>query len=254
MLNLADRWAHLVQSHNHALIDFCAVQLVSFVSFWCFASAFVLVDVFCPNFSARHKLQAAGKQPTREEIVECLRVVGRNQLLSTFVGVGLYLSGRPSPYSFSPRLPGLGEIIRDVILCALIREVLFYYSHRLFHHRAIYAPIHKLHHRFTAPIALAAQYAHPVEHYVANVIPVALPPQLLRVHAVTWWIFLATQLMETSMVHSGYDFFAGVARMHDLHHESSRVNYGTVGLLDWLHGTWSSKSTRAEDDSLRKKD
>lgn len=38
-------------------------------------------------------------------------------------------------------------------------------------------------------------------------------------------------------MHSGYDFFAGLARKHDSHHEKFMVNFGTVGLLDWVHST-----------------
>lgn len=47
-------------------------------------------------------------------------------------------------------------------------------------------------------------------------------------------------------MHSGYDF-AG-ARMHDLHHEKFRVNYGALGLLDWVFGTdvvgWDRKQVK----------
>ncbi|KAH7090054.1 hypothetical protein BKA62DRAFT_586752, partial [Auriculariales sp. MPI-PUGE-AT-0066] len=91
--------------------------------------------------------------------------------------------------------------------------------------------------RFTAPIALSAQYAHPVEHIVANLLPIALPAQILRIHALTWYAFLAAELLETSIVHSGFDFFARLAEFHDLHHELFRVNFGAVGVLDWYHGT-----------------
>lgn len=41
----------------------------------------------------------------------------------------------------------------------------------------------------------------------------------------------------TATVHSGFDFFGGKARMHDLHHEKFNLNYGSLGLLDWVHGT-----------------
>lgn len=86
-------------------------------------------------------------------------------------------------------------------------------------------------------MALASQYAHPVKHLVANALPVALPPLALRAHVVVAWAFVAAQLLETALVHSGYDVLAGAARRHDRHHERFNVYFGGIGLLDWLHGT-----------------
>jgi sterol desaturase/sphingolipid hydroxylase (fatty acid hydroxylase superfamily) len=71
----------------------------------------------------------------------------------------------------------------------------------------------------------------------ANVIPIALPPQILKSHILTNWAFLAFELLETATVHSGYDFLAGSAKKHDLHHEKFLVNFGSLGVLDWVHGT-----------------
>lgn len=38
-----------------------------------------------------------------------------------------------------------------------------YFAHRGLHHKSIYKHIHKLHHEFSAPFGLAAEYAHPIE-------------------------------------------------------------------------------------------
>lgn len=41
-----------------------------------------------------------------------------------------------------------------------------------------------MHHKFTAPIAPSAEYAHPIEHLVANVIPIIAGTPFLS------WVFV----------------------------------------------------------------
>ena len=55
------------------------------------------------------------------------------------------------------------------------------------------------------------------------------------------------------MVHSGYDFFAGKAKFHDEHHERFNLNYGSIGFLDWLHGTDKLRS-KGKGKAKAKKD
>ena len=40
-----------------------------------------------------------------------------------------------------------------------------------------------------------------------------------------------------NLLHSGYDFLAGAARMYDVHHESFVINFRSLGVLDWVHVT-----------------
>ncbi|EAW11747.1 sterol desaturase family protein [Aspergillus clavatus NRRL 1] len=241
-------WKYIVASYPTQGIEFVGTLLVQVASFWLPCFGYLCLDVLFPSYSRRHKLQPAPKQPSRSEIWHCFVVVTQNQLLSSCLHLfQIYVLKRgASSYRIESSLPSPSEFVRDFALSLLLREALFYYSHRFLHRPSFYARIHKRHHRFTAPIALAAQYAHPIEQVFANALPISLPPQILGSHILTFWAFLAYELFNTATVHSGYDFFKSKAKMHDLHHEKFNLNYGSIGLLDWLHGT-DKLETRRKD-------
>jgi len=228
-------WRYLLQHYTPKTIGFFGTLLVQLICFWAVCAIYISLPYLFPSFSARHKLQKLEKQPTIAEIRECCGVVLRNQLVT--ISVQLALIGKPPLFRCDLILPGPAEVIRDITFGVIIREILFYYTHRSFHHPSIYSVIHKPHHRFTAPVALSAQYGTITEHLLANVMPILLPPMILDSHLVTFFVFMGLELAKSAAVHSGYDFLAMSARHHDLHHEKSIVNFGLIGLLDWLHKT-----------------
>ncbi|KAJ5493354.1 hypothetical protein N7539_002100 [Penicillium diatomitis] len=243
-------WAETVATYSAQRIEFVGTFMIQILFFWLPSMLYLSLDVLAPRFSQHHKIQPAPKQPTRSDIVRCFSVVTQNQILSSALHLALiYLSkrsGSGTSYRVTTALPTITEFIRDIAISLVLREALFYYSHRLLHVPFLYRRIHKKHHKFTAPIALAAQFAHPVEQIFANALPISLPPQLLYSHILTFWAYLAWELFNTATVHSGYDFFHNKARMHDLHHENFNLNYGSIGLFDWLHGTDTLGKTHRE--------
>ncbi|KAH0590476.1 hypothetical protein H2248_000625 [Termitomyces sp. 'cryptogamus'] len=249
---LTSKWEELLLHYSPTSLEFYGTLVIQLIFFWLTSAAYVVLPSIYPDFSARHKLQTQLKQPQPSELWDCLTIVARNQTVSTLLHIAILKLGtsldRPPSYRFDTVLPSPSEITRDLAVGLIIREIMFYYTHRLLHHPALYPSIHKRHHRFTAPVALAAQYASVTEHIVANILPISLPLMIMHSHIVTFWIFLALELVETATVHSGYDFFARSAKRHDLHHEKFLVNFGTIGLLDWVHGT--SKGRDVKDKTV----
>lgn len=234
-------WSNVVASHSPFTIDIVGTLVIQVVFWWIPSAIYVSLDSLFPDFAARHKIQPALKQPTGADIRYAVYVSLRNQLLVLAIHVSLILvsitTNRPSPFKVTATLPDLGSFIYDFAVCVIAREILFYYSHRLFHIPSLYRRIHKIHHKFKAPVSFASQYAHPIEHLIANTLPIALPPAAINTHILTMWVFLAWQLLETTTVHSGYDFFGGAAKRHDRHHERFDVYFGGLPWLDWVHGT-----------------
>eukprot|EP01012_Entosiphon_sulcatum_P003081 TRINITY_DN10849_c0_g1_i1.p1 TRINITY_DN10849_c0_g1~~TRINITY_DN10849_c0_g1_i1.p1 ORF type:complete len:280 (+),score=40.23 TRINITY_DN10849_c0_g1_i1:25-864(+) len=145
------------------------------------------------------------------------------------------------------------------IVCLLCEDTLFYWGHRALHTRLLYKRIHKIHHEFRRTRAWAAEYAHPVEFVVADVVPTFTGPllvHLLRFHASkgsamhlwTLQAWLTYRFLEALDGHCGYALpfspFAiwplrPSAKMHDYHHSHNVGNFGSQTMFwDKLMGTF----------------
>lgn len=241
---IADLFESITSSQDVYTVELGVHFALQILFWWLPGITLVSLNYLAPSFSTRYKIQPAEKQPTLLDIGRCVAVSICNQaieLLLHFCLLNYYTSrGREATVRMKGDLPSLAEFTRDFVLSFIAREAIHYYLHRLLHWRPLYKRLHKIHHNFTAPIAFASQYAHPVEHILLNVLPITLPLVVLRSHVLVLIVMVGWDLLATSVAHSGYDFFLGLAKMHDRHHERFHVYFGSsggFGIMDWAHRT-----------------
>ena len=89
-------------------------------------------------------------------------------------------------------------------------------------------------------MAISSVHCHPVEHLFSNILPLLLSAYYSGMNFYTarvWHIFTVTNSMVLS--HGGYKIpFSWYKSTHNIHHTKIIYNYGILGFLDVLHGTY----------------
>lgn len=143
-------------------------------------------------------------------------------------------------------LPSPSTVFVQVVFFFLVEDYANYWIHRWLHTPFLYKYVHSVHHEYTAPFALAATYAHPVEIIMLG-IPTFLGPLMVGPHLLTLWIWMLARNYEAIDIHSGYEFpwninsylpwYAGTQH-HDFHHYMHSGNFASVFVwCDKLYGT-----------------
>eukprot|EP00929_Paragymnodinium_shiwhaense_P105545 TRINITY_DN705_c0_g1_i1.p1 TRINITY_DN705_c0_g1~~TRINITY_DN705_c0_g1_i1.p1 ORF type:complete len:393 (+),score=77.04 TRINITY_DN705_c0_g1_i1:59-1237(+) len=149
---------------------------------------------------------------------------------------------------YDDELPGPLETILHIFSYIAANEIYFYYVHSLMHrNKTLYGWIHKVHHEYKQPVALASLYAHPLEVTIVILGQFTIGPILFGGHMFTILVWTCSVVMVSQTHHCGFHWpwiptpkGTGQPEFHDLHHEKFNMNYGSFEgrfSLDGLHGT-----------------
>lgn len=108
--------------------------------------------------------------------------------------------------------------------CPILGQIVFYIGHRVGHLPCFYKTIHKKHHEWVVPCAVAASYASFYEYLFCNLPVFLLPPLIVNLNwnAAQLWFMFAT--MNVVNDHSGYILFDRSV-YHAIHHKHQKYNY-----------------------------
>ncbi|XP_078509809.1 fatty acid hydroxylase domain-containing protein 2 isoform X2 [Lissotriton helveticus] len=222
------------------------------LTFWFFNALLMVMDATGkPTAITRYRIQLGKNSPV--DLVRlrqaALTVLFNQVFISLPMVMVMYpiMHWRGNPCG--PELPTFHWVLLELSIFTLIEEVLFYYSHRLFHHPSLYKHIHKKHHEWTAPVGVVSLYAHPLEHMLSNMLPPMVGPMIMGSHVATIMLWFCLALLSTTISHCGYHLpFLPSPEFHDFHHLKFNQCFGVLGVLDRLHGTDSVfKQTKACD-------
>jgi sterol desaturase/sphingolipid hydroxylase (fatty acid hydroxylase superfamily) len=181
----------------------------------------------------------SGRHPPPELVRRCILYVGAFHLLAPLLPYLLYDSAIAyHPTIFTDRVPGILTLFVQFIVAYFFTDMIFYWGHRALHTPFLYRHVHKQHHQFYVSIGLAAEYAHPIELVMGNIIPVMFPAIMFRYQLGTLCTWMLLAMTGTTFQHSG--FGPPVSRSnqrHDFHHSHVVCNFGSLPFWDHLCGT-----------------
>ncbi|KAI4664592.1 uncharacterized protein J4E79_002889 [Alternaria viburni] len=245
--------------------DVLATGIMSFVfhELFYFGRALPWIIIDCIPFFNRYKLQHQ-KIPTTWEQTQCAALV----LLSHFT-VEL-----PQIWMFHPMcqyfglqtsvpFPSIYKMAYQIAIFFVFEDAWHYWMHRAMHASSfLYKNIHKIHHQYSAPFGLAAEYASPIEVMILGFGTVGVPIVFCAItkdlHILTMYAWICLRVFQAIDAHSGYEFpwslhhflpFWAGAEHHDVHHEKFIGNYASSFrwwdlLFDTEAGAEASKKRR----------
>ncbi|KAJ7153079.1 hypothetical protein C8R43DRAFT_1096582 [Mycena crocata] len=213
----------------------------------------IIIDAI-PYFR-RWKLQPS-KIPTPQEQWECTKLVLFSHFTMELPVIWMFhpMAEFVGMQTFQVPLPSLKTMVPQLALFFIFEDIFHYFAHQALHYGPLYKHIHKIHHKYSAPFGLAAEYAHLAEVAILGTGTVAGPLLYCyftaNLHVLTVYTWMALRLFQAIDAHSGYDFpwslqhilpFWSGAEHHDFHHMAFTNNYSTS--FRWLSTSSQPQTT-----------
>ena len=129
----------------------------------------------------------------------------------------------------------------NFLLWLLTTDLLFYTIHRAFHTKYLYF-IHSIHHNFNYTYGMGAIYAHPIELYLANLLPLAAPMIIFKIPHRQCDIIVFFSTMYTIIIsHGGFKLKMGSGHLY--HHLKYKCNYGLLKMDRFMGTKYSELGT-----------
>lgn len=213
------------------------------VVYWTNGLFLMAMEYFFSHHLESIRIQKDGAKSTvkRPPTGKLIRNLIVNSCVVPLISLAIGLTVKFQPKDFL--IPGPFEIFVSTIAAVLMNEITFFYGHWLMHaNKFLYGRIHKVHHEFKSPCALAAIYCHPVELVVSDFGPLAAGILLFNRNLYFATVFMGFAVMGTQTHHCGFRWpwipgHGNQPDFHDYHHERFNCNYGNMGFMDALHGT-----------------
>ena len=105
-------------------------------------------------------------------------------------------------------LPSWWTLAPQVAFFFVFEDMAHFFLHQALHWGPLYKHIHKIHHKYSAPFGLAAEYAHPAEVMILGTGTIAGPLLYCAfrhdLHIVTVYLWIVLRLFQAVDAHSGY--------------------------------------------------
>lgn len=207
-------------------------------SYTIFSLIIFIVDLFYQNLKI--------DKNTPQEIVDKYRalfpLVFKNVVIYSVPVFG-YIEY--SYFNYSEYITWLG-IIFEFIISITASQFLFYIAHRTMHTKYL-KKYHNVHHEIIIPIGISALYAHPIDAFVGNILPMGITPILFGFHPITIHLLITYILFLTIVL--GHSNIKGLTNTHDLHHKYKQYNYGS-SKVDKLFGTYRNTNYMESNSSM----